>query len=454
MKKSTIIGLFCSTLYFGVQAQDASDKETIYFEKNSYELTDQAKENLQELKTHIKKTRNRKEIKITGHTDVDASNGYNKKLALNRALAVQQFLESEQVYNRCHLFSKGEEQTVNANSSEIEKALNRRVEIALNYTNDNSVYKSLRKKYQQYEVTLDKDTVLICKEGSQLVINKGVFDVDPRKGPVKVKVKEFYDKGSFIASNITASTYDNKILESRGMLNISASQKGKPVKLKHGEEIKVLFKDRVAGDGTELFKGVRNNGEMVWKQANSGKDWGSSGSWTKRTTTYADGEIVKQVSWYETLDAGVRKTYKVIKMADQVIVDSTGQTDTEYMGDIRSTLMAVSDLGWINCDRFYKNTSPKINYIVRVPGELNPDVTLVFEDINSVMPYTYRIGNDFVFANIPTGMKVKVIGLYRKGLEKDYYLASTSGITSSNKMPRLILKKGTKEDVKNLMAGL
>lgn len=85
---------------------------------------------------------------------------------------------------------------------------------------------------------------------------------------------------------------------------------------------------------------------------------------------------------------------------------------------------------------------------------MDADVTLVFEDIHSVMPFTYRKGNEYVFSNIPVGVKVKVVGLYKKEDESDYFLGALPATTQKNNTIDLLLKKGTKEDVKNLMAVL
>lgn len=446
MKKLTFIGLFFSALTFAGWSQS----KTIYFEKNSYVLTELAQLELDSLIQNMKSTNNRKELKLIGHTDVDASADYNKKLALHRAKAVKVYLESKKIFNRCHVFTKGETQNINANANESEKALNRRVVVELNYSSDNSVYKDFRQKYQEYEISQNKDTVLVAKKGTKIFIKANCFNLNPKAGPLKIKVKEFYNKDSFVASNITASTFDNKILESRGMINITASQKGRPVTLVKGKSIDVLFKDREIGDSTQLFIGKRLNGELVWvqqKENSKSSDIGFSG-WSKTTI---GGVVTKEVDWYETIDAGVRLQITKTKIGVRVSYDTIS---LESRNELRSNLMSVSKLGWINCDRFYKNPAEKIEFVVVVPGDLDADVTVVFEDINSVMPYTFREGDNYVFKGIPVGMKIKVIALYKNEKQADYYLAAKNFVVQKENSPTLQLKKGTKEEVKNMIAEL
>lgn len=72
-------------------------------------------------------------------------------------------------------------------------------------------------------------------------------------------------------------------------------------------------------------------------------------------------------------------------------------------------VLTSKQLGWINCDRFLQDPSPKTDFIVSAKGVNDPQIMLVFEEINSVMqPDT--TGGQFVFHNLPEGKKVKIIG--------------------------------------------
>ena len=68
-----------------------------------------------------------------------------------------------------------------------------------------------------------------------------------------------------------------------------------------------------------------------------------------------------------------------------------------------------TDLGWINCDKFYENDAEKVDFFVELPKDSPAHVMLVFKDINSVISYSQRLKNRYVFNNIPDGLDVEII---------------------------------------------
>lgn len=80
------------------------------------------------------------------------------------------------------------------------------------------------------------------------------------------------------------------------------------------------------------------------------------------------------------------------------------QSELEYY------ILAASEFGWINCDRFIRSEEEKVNFIVKSSAPNNTKVMLAFLDINSMLQSTVRDGQA-VFSNIPKNEAVKVIGL-------------------------------------------
>lgn len=88
----------------------------------------------------------------------------------------------------------------------------------------------------------------------------------------------------------------------------------------------------------------------------------------------------------------------------------------------------LNTLGWINCDRFYNDRRPKINYSITLNDPANNFHTmLVFEDINSIMQGTIN-GNKVVFQNVPVGETAKVISV---GVQDGKIVAAMEKITIS-----------------------
>ncbi len=77
-------------------------------------------------------------------------------------------------------------------------------------------------------------------------------------------------------------------------------------------------------------------------------------------------------------------------------------------------VLAASSFGWINCDRFWETDDEKIDYLVEVKNMNDVNLNLVFSDINSIMPAT-KVGNNYVFKNVPIGREVKLIGIGYNG---------------------------------------
>ena len=71
----------------------------------------------------------------------------------------------------------------------------------------------------------------------------------------------------------------------------------------------------------------------------------------------------------------------------------------------------ISKLGWINCDRFYNDTRPKIAFQVDLQDTAGKYYTLlVFDRIKSMMTGSVK-GNHVLFQNVPEGETVRVVSV-------------------------------------------
>jgi TonB family protein len=90
------------------------------------------------------------------------------------------------------------------------------------------------------------------------------------------------------------------------------------------------------------------------------------------------------------------------------------------MNEVSQYLFSTSKLGWINCDRFYKDSSPKINYFVNIGNSKKVDIKVVFNNFNSILTGSVR-NNTYTFDNVPIGKSVTLVAL--KYENSQYYLA-------------------------------
>jgi len=115
------------------------------------------------------------------------------------------------------------------------------------------------------------------------------------------------------------------------------------------------------------------------------------------------------------------------------------KTNNENLGnmeisEISRYIFNSPNLGWINCDRFYQDSSPRINYFVNIGSSKDVDVKIIFNNIRSIMTGVTR-GSTYAFANVPTGHGITIIAL--KYENNQYYLAVRETTISKDGVPKL-----------------
>lgn len=112
----------------GIQVTFASG---LLFDFDSDAIRTTAAENLRNLSASLEKYPNT-DLLIVGHTDSQGSDDYNMKLSDRRATSTANYLASQGVERtRLRTQGRGETEPVTDNSSEVEQARNRRVEVAI-----------------------------------------------------------------------------------------------------------------------------------------------------------------------------------------------------------------------------------------------------------------------------------------------------------------------------------
>lgn len=105
--------------------------ENIFFESNKSTLLSESYQELDKVVDFIKEN-NIKKIEISGHTDSEGSEAYNKKLSEGRAQAVVNYITEKGVPSETLLaVGYGEEKPIDTNTTEEGMARNRRVEFRL-----------------------------------------------------------------------------------------------------------------------------------------------------------------------------------------------------------------------------------------------------------------------------------------------------------------------------------
>jgi outer membrane protein OmpA-like peptidoglycan-associated protein len=109
-----------------------SDEDAVKFKLGSAELSDSAKEKLNEFAQQLKTDNKGVYLEIQGHTDSTGPTGLNYDLGERRAEAVRRYLNKQGIaLNRMSTISYGEEEPVAGNNTRTGRSQNRRVVVVV-----------------------------------------------------------------------------------------------------------------------------------------------------------------------------------------------------------------------------------------------------------------------------------------------------------------------------------
>jgi hypothetical protein len=103
----------------------------------------------------------------------------------------------------------------------------------------------------------------------------------------------------------------------------------------------------------------------------------------------------------------------------------------------------ISNLGWINCDHFYKDPRPKVNYVLNLKDTAEHYVSqLIFLNCRLAMPAQTN-GNYISFNNIPTGEPVQLVSI---GVKNGKVVTSVQKFTVTKDVVNNVAYKETAAD--------
>ena len=148
---------------------------------------------------------------------------------------------------------------------------------------------------EEQETTIDptKDNMLTGDKGTKVFIPANAFqfgDGSLPPGKVVVTMQEFVSVSDFISNNLSTLS-DSFLLETGGMLFISATSGGKELELSKSKSYVVAFPNKDATKKMETFYGITNPaGQVNWTPAFS---WGESSAGRSLDSTLLDSTMYK-----------------------------------------------------------------------------------------------------------------------------------------------------------------
>ncbi|MGE0021522.1 MAG: energy transducer TonB [Draconibacterium sp.] len=137
------------------------------------------------------------------------------------------------------------------------------------------IFSNFKKKPQVFLIKSDRDTSIYCKEGTLIKIKANSIILEKsgelKSAVVKLEVEEYYKISDMIFANLT-TTSDKKMLETGGMIHISATAHNEKCIVKPGTAIEIGFPFSLKKDKMILFEGVRSGNLIDWKLENKTDD--------------------------------------------------------------------------------------------------------------------------------------------------------------------------------------
>jgi len=150
-----------------------------------------------------------------------------------------------------------------------------KVEVAEVKASPSSTATSYKKLLQQmipaaetFSVSPYTDTTIISNIGTIIKVDGSSFVTAdwgrPVTGPVEINVREFYDLSDMIVAGLS-TTSGKQLLETGGMIYISAYANGVECKLKENKKLKIGFPTAEKKEGMKMFTGsVNRKGQFDW----------------------------------------------------------------------------------------------------------------------------------------------------------------------------------------------
>lgn len=238
---------------------------------------------------------------------------------------------------------------------------------------------------QFFTITNGIGDTLETKNGTRIIIQPNTFvfnDGQDTEEPVQIEVKDVFDKSEMILNGL-GTVSDGRLLESFGMVYLRATSDVRELKIRDKSSIIISLPNRRKSYYGELFYGAEVDRSLNWEYAGEIPD-----------TTVVE-ETIMPLS--ETKASVKRTTYKFINGLKEFVSDTVftikyqccqdsvvGMDEAIYIP--RAYEFEVTQLGWINCDRFIE-ISDKADLEIELESFSQPIGYIVFSDINSVMEY-------------------------------------------------------------------
>lgn len=269
--KRTILTVIFFCITAAIYASDTLIvHKAVFFDVDKSELDATARQSLDSM---VRSLRDQGEcsVSIYGSTDIDGSAGYNQKLSERRAHAVQDYLLSQNIKA-----VKCETRGLGRKGDQYSKTENRRVDVDLRFTYFTGVadlYRSLSKDADQtFVIDPNVPNEIKCRDNTKITIPAGSLRLpngQKPNGKVSITVREAINTADILSLDLS-SVSDDRLLETRGMVYISASSGGQQLSVDSASPVSISIPSMNVSKDMKVFYGERKDGNsMNWKVADA-----------------------------------------------------------------------------------------------------------------------------------------------------------------------------------------
>lgn len=276
----------------------------------------------------------------------------------------------------------------------------------------------ISEKPQQLSAPSDKPTTVTGAKGTIIHLDPSrleTVDGSPLGDNIQIELLEMTDNSNLLLNN--AQTISNgEILVTGGAYYLNMTSNGKQLKMKDGMGLEVEFA-KLSENEMELFLGERDSlGQMNWIRAEQqfeSKNLEEPVKPEPKSTIskmYGDSDLDDLFYYMDNIEPDTL-TQEEIEAYEKLVAEYKTASNT-YKA------MELLSFGWINCDRFWNDPSPKtdIQLLVNKDSISGARIYAVFNDLNSVMTeyYWWGMSDTASFDNIPIGKNLTIIALSAK----------------------------------------
>ncbi|MGL5892411.1 MAG: hypothetical protein ACRC3B_21145 [Bacteroidia bacterium] len=332
---------------------------------------------------------------------------------------------------------------------------------------------------QSWQLSPQRDTLVKGSNGTTLHIPADAFcftDGTPVKTPVTLNLREAINPADIVLAGLT-TLHNGRVLESGGMIEVTAQSEGRKLRLRKNAEIDVNVPAAARQPGMSVFEGVKANGLMNWVNPvaideNSSENAEIEASQTSESDNFFPFRITmigNDTVFYQknndTLIYEPEKIWWQMNLPAFNFIDNsrserqiTQGVNNFSVDQTQGYVFAMKKLGWANIDRLSNDSrTQQIDFVTRLANrkEYNTvNISLVFPEKNIYLPGYRKADGTYGFSHgdnepmrLPVGENAILILSAEKG--EQVYFTSHQLILQNSQTVELTAEPCTRAEMKD-----